>query len=102
LLLSLSESNFAKTISNFQSQFAGGTEIRVWDCLGGGRLLSKISQHHKTITCLQFASNYKRLASASLDRHVKIYEMTNFEVIQTIDYSSPILSLGISVSFNPR
>jgi len=75
---------------------AGSTEIRVWDCLTGGRLLSKISQHHKTITCLRFASHSKRLVSGSLDRHVKIYDMANFEVIQTLDYSSPILSLAIS------
>ncbi|CAG7717369.1 unnamed protein product [Allacma fusca] len=79
---------------------AGATEIRVWDCLAGGRLLSKISQHHKTITCLRFGTNSKRLISASLDRHVKIYDMTNFEVIQTLTYASPILSLGISPNDN--
>ena len=75
----------------------GATEIRVWDCLAGGRLLSKISQHHKTITCLRFATNSKRLVSASLDRHVKIYDIASFEVVQTLDYTSPILSLGIAV-----
>jgi U3 small nucleolar RNA-associated protein 15 len=75
---------------------AGGTYICVWDCLTGGRLLAKISQHHKTITCLKFASEHKRLVSASLDRHVKIYDMTNYEVIQTFDYSSPIVSLAVS------
>lgn len=67
--------------------------------LAGGRLLSKISQHHKTITCLRLASGGKRLLSGSLDRHVKVYDMSTFEVIRTFDYSSPILSLGISVSF---
>ncbi|CAL8092690.1 unnamed protein product [Orchesella dallaii] len=75
---------------------AGLTEIRVWDCLAGGRLLSKISQHHKTITCLRFATNCKRLLSASLDRHVKVYDMSTFEVVHTYDYSSPILSMGIT------
>lgn len=61
-------------------------------------MLSKISQHHKTITALKFASDGKRLLSASLDRHVKVYDMSTFEVIRTFDYSSPVLSLGISVS----
>ncbi|ODM94810.1 U3 small nucleolar RNA-associated protein 15 [Orchesella cincta] len=75
---------------------AGLTEIRVWDCLAGGRLLTKISQHHKTITCLRFATNSKRLLSASLDRHVKVYDMNTFEVVHTYDYSSPILSMGIT------
>jgi U3 small nucleolar RNA-associated protein 15 len=76
--------------------FPGSTEIRVWDLLSGGRLLSKISQHHKTITALKFASQGKRLLSASLDRHVKVYDMSTYEVIRSFDYSSPILSLGIS------
>lgn len=75
---------------------AGSTEIRVWDCLTGGRLLAKISQHHKTITCLKFASNGKRLLSSSLDRHVKVYDMSTFDVLHTFNYSSPILSMGIT------
>jgi len=64
--------------------------------LAGGRLLAKISQHHKTITCLRFATNGKRLLSSSLDRHVKVYDMNTFEVVHTYDYSSPILSMGIT------
>ena len=81
--------------------FVGGTEIRVWDMLTSGRLLSKISQHHKTVTCLRFASDAKRLVSASLDHHVKIYDLKNFEVLSKLAYSSPILSLGIAVrTFN--
>jgi len=76
----------------------GLTEIKVWDCLSGGRLLSKISQHHKTITCLRFANGGRRLLSSSLDRHVKIYDVTDYEVLHTYDYSSPILSLAVSVS----
>lgn len=75
---------------------AGSTEIRVWDCLAGGRLLAKISQHHKTVTCLRFATNFRRLLSSSLDRHVKVYDMSTFQVLHTFDYSSPILSMGIT------
>lgn len=75
---------------------AGSSEIRVWDCLAGGRLLAKISQHHKTITCLKFATNGRRLLSSSLDRHVKVYDMSTYEVLHTFDYSSPILSMGIT------
>ena len=65
--------------------------------LTGGRLLSKLSQHHKTVTCLRFATDAKRLVSASLDHHVKIYDLKNFEVLSTLTYASPVLSLGIAV-----
>ncbi|XP_015602951.1 U3 small nucleolar RNA-associated protein 15 homolog [Cephus cinctus] len=75
---------------------AGGTEIRVWDALAGGRLLAKMSQHHKTITCLKMASNGRRILSGSLDRHVKIYDAGTYKVVHTLDYPNAVLSIGIS------
>jgi len=74
----------------------GGTELRVWDMLAGGRLLAKVSQHHKTITCLQLASNGKRLLTGGLDRHAKIYDVQSYQVVHTLDFPSPVLSLGIT------
>lgn len=75
---------------------AGGTEIKIWDAFAGGKLLAKISQHSKAVTCLKLASNGKRLLSGSLDRHVKFYDTTNYQTVHTMDFSSQILSLGIS------
>lgn len=75
---------------------AGGTEIKAWDIFNGGKLLACFSQHHKTITCLRLASNNKRLMSASLDRHVKIYDISTFKVVHTLDYPNAILSLAAS------
>ncbi|KAK3930171.1 U3 small nucleolar RNA-associated protein 15-like protein [Frankliniella fusca] len=75
---------------------AGGTEIKVWDAIAGGRLLAKISQHHKTVTCLALASGSKRLLSSSLDRHVKIYDVSTYQVVHTLDYPNAILSVAAS------
>uniref|UniRef100_A0A182K288 U3 small nucleolar RNA-associated protein 15 homolog n=1 Tax=Anopheles christyi TaxID=43041 RepID=A0A182K288_9DIPT len=75
---------------------AGGTSVNVYDALAGGRLLAQLSQHHKTVTCLQLASDGKRLFSGSLDRHVKVYDVATYQVVHTIDSSNAILSLGIS------
>ncbi|KAM3965495.1 LOW QUALITY PROTEIN: U3 small nucleolar RNA-associated protein 15 homolog [Aphomia sociella] len=75
---------------------AGGTEIKVWDIFNGGKLLANISQHHKTVTTLKLASNNSRLMSASLDRHVKIYDISTFKVVHNIDYPNAVLSLAIS------
>lgn len=77
---------------------AGGTEVRVWDALAGGKLLARISQHHKTITCLRIASNGRRILSGSLDRHVKIYDAGTYKTVHTLDYPNSVLSLAISVS----
>ncbi|KAJ2949513.1 hypothetical protein O0L34_g15435 [Tuta absoluta] len=75
---------------------AGGTEIKVWDIFNGGKLLANISQHHKTVTTLRLASNNSRLMSASLDRHVKIYDISTFKVVHNIDFPNAVLSLAVS------
>lgn len=75
---------------------AGGTEIKVWDIFNGGKLLANISQHHKTVTTLRLASNNSRLMSASLDRHVKIYDLATFQVVHNIDFPNAVLSMAIS------
>lgn len=76
----------------------GGTEMKVWDALTGGKLLARVSQHHKTITCLAMASNGHKILSGSLDRHVNIYDVGTYKAIHTFDYPNSVLSLGISVS----
>jgi U3 small nucleolar RNA-associated protein 15 len=69
----------------------------VWDCLANGKLLAKISQHHKTITCLQTAFNGQKILSGSLDKHVKIYDSGTYKTLYTLDYPNSVLSIGISV-----
>jgi U3 small nucleolar RNA-associated protein 15 len=65
--------------------------------LAGGRLLARVSQHHKTITCLHLASDGKRLVTGGLDRHAKIYDVQTYQVVHTLDFPSPVLSIGITV-----
>ncbi|CAO1420781.1 unnamed protein product [Diamesa hyperborea] len=75
---------------------AGGTDIKIWDAVAGGRLLAKLSSHSKTVTCVKLASNGRRLMSGSIDRHVKFYDTTNYQQIHQLDFSSSVLSLGIA------
>lgn len=74
----------------------GGTEIKIWDIFAGGKLLAKLSQHHKTVTTLKLASNGKRILSGSLDRHVKIYDVATYQPVHNLDFPNSILSLGIA------
>lgn len=73
-------------------------EVRVWDSLAGGRPLARLCGHHKTVTSLALASHGSRLASASLDKHIKLYEVSTYKLVHTIDQPNPIFSLAISVS----
>lgn len=75
---------------------AGGAHIKVWDAMSGGKLLAHVTQHHKTITCLKLANNGRRLLSGSLDHNIKIYDVSNYECVHTINYPNSVLSLGIS------
>lgn len=71
----------------------------MWDAFAGGRLLTRICQHHKTVTSLRVASNGTRLLSGSLDRHVNIYDVGSFNRLHSHTYPNSVLSLGVSVSF---
>ncbi len=58
---------------------AGGTSLCVWDMMAGGRLLRRLSQHQKTVTCVALSplagpdtAAAPRMLSGSLDGHVKV------------------------------
>ena len=75
---------------------AGGNEIKVWDILGGGRLVRSWSNHQKTITSLCLDGTENRILSAGLDGHVKIYDAKTYQVAHGLKYEKPILALGVS------
>lgn len=74
---------------------AGGTSIKVWDALSSGKQIAQLSEHHKTITCLRMASNGRRFMSAGLDRHVKVYDIANYQPVHSFDFPNAVLSLGV-------
>jgi hypothetical protein len=58
---------------------AGGNSLSVWDMVGGGRLLKRLTNWQKTVTCVKFchdagpeSSAAPRLVAGSLDGHVKV------------------------------
>lgn len=75
---------------------AGGTEVCVWDIFAGGKLLTRLSHHHKTVTCLRLASNGRRILSSGLDRHVKIYDVASYQNVHTLTFPNAVLSLAVA------
>lgn len=75
---------------------AGGNDIKAWDAVAGGRQVANISQHTKTVTCLNVTADGRHLISGSLDRHVKFFNTTNYQMIHKLDYTNSVLSLGVS------
>lgn len=79
---------------------AGGNEIKVWDAVSGGNQLMNIAQHTKTVTCLQVSADGRHLISGSLDRQVKFFNTTNYQMVHKMSYTNSILSLGLSRDSN--
>ncbi|OQR89716.1 U3 small nucleolar RNA-associated protein [Achlya hypogyna] len=77
---------------------AGGTDIKVWDLLSGGKLLHSFSSHQKTVTCLSLDGPKTRLLSGSLDGHVKVYDLASYEVVHGYKFKQGVLSLALSPS----
>lgn len=58
---------------------AGGAEVRVWNVLGGGRLVARLTNFQKTVTCVSLSpmagpdsAASARLLAGSLDGHVRV------------------------------
>lgn len=84
---------------------AGGPVIRVWDLLGSGQCLRAMSNHQKTVTCLEWGdgrpfdtvSPKTRLLSAGLDGLVKSYDLEdNYRVGKTMRMGTGILALAMA------
>ncbi|KAG4301463.1 hypothetical protein PCANB_002378 [Pneumocystis canis] len=76
---------------------AGGPFIKVWDVVAGkDRPLKVIRGHQKNVVCLSKNKEDSRIISGGLDGYIKIYDIKVWEVVHSIKYSAPILSLGIS------
>ena len=72
---------------------AGGNHVCIWDVLGGGRLLARLSYHQMTVTSLAVSplagpasSAAPRLLTGSLDGHIKIFELDQFKVRPEEEY----------------
>ena len=75
---------------------AGGHQVKVWDLLSGGRLLTRLAPHNKTVTCLGSANGRTRLVTGSLDGHVKFFDVATFRQVHSIKFPSPILNFGVA------
>lgn len=73
---------------------AAENSVSVLD-LVAARPLHMITNHQKTVTSLSLASNGRRLVTGGLEGHVKVFETTGWNVVNSVKYQSPILSLQV-------
>ncbi|KAL2631102.1 hypothetical protein R1flu_015788 [Riccia fluitans] len=82
---------------------AGGNAVNMYDIVGGGKQLYSVANHQKTVTKLCFTTptingvSSARLLSASLDGHVRMFELEKFKVTYASRYNAgAILSMDLS------
>ncbi|KAI8319199.1 WD40 repeat-like protein [Martensiomyces pterosporus] len=75
---------------------SGGPNVHLYDMLMGGRYLTGMGNHEKTVTSMCMDSTGGRLLAGSLDHHVKIYDVQSFKMVFNINYPAPVLSVALS------
>ena len=75
---------------------AGSNVIKLWDVLGGGRLVHSFSAHQKLITGMTLDGTGSRLLSCGLDSLVKVYEVGSYATLATLRYDAGLVALAVS------
>ena len=73
---------------------AAGNEVSIIN-LVAGKAEHTIRSHQKTVTSLAVAQRSTRILTAGLDGHVKVHNMTNWEVVAGFKYAAPIISMSV-------
>lgn len=73
---------------------AAGNQISVLD-LVAARPAQSLQHHQKTVSSLCLASKGTRVVSGGLDGHLKIFDISTWNVVYASKYPSPILSCNV-------
>ncbi|KAI3526809.1 hypothetical protein L1887_06072 [Cichorium endivia] len=90
---------------------AGGNNVKIWDVIGGGKLLHSMESHNKTVTSLcvgkigkdsgEFANQY-RILSVSLDGYLKAFDYSTLKITSSIRFPSSLMSVAFSPDCSTR
>ncbi|XP_031250894.1 protein SLOW WALKER 1 [Pistacia vera] len=84
---------------------AGGNSVKIWDLIGGGKLLYSMESHNKTVTsvCLGRFGNESgeeamqyRILSVALDGYMKVFDYVNMKVTHSMRFPAPLMSVAFS------
>ncbi|KAH6796524.1 transducin family protein / WD-40 repeat family protein [Perilla frutescens var. hirtella] len=85
---------------------AGGNFVKIWDVIGGGKLLHSMESHNKTVTALCMSkiaqgsggeeSEQYRILSVALDGYMKVFDYAKFKITHSMRFPEPLLSVGFS------
>ncbi|KAJ0235243.1 WD40 repeat-containing protein [Hirschfeldia incana] len=86
---------------------AGLNSVKVWDLIGGGRMVCSMESHNKTVTCLSVGRmvgsvDENRIVSVALDGYMKVFDYGRGKVTYSMRFPAPLISVGISPDSSVR
>ncbi|XP_076907682.1 protein SLOW WALKER 1-like [Bidens hawaiensis] len=90
---------------------AGGSVVKIWDVIGGGKLLYSMEKHNKTVTSLCVGrigtdspnfTDQSRILSVSLDGYLKVFDYSTLKVTFSKRYPAALTSVAFSPDCSTR
>ncbi|KAF3436368.1 hypothetical protein FNV43_RR23460 [Rhamnella rubrinervis] len=91
---------------------AGGDSVKIWDVMGGGKMVYSIESHNKTVTslcvgkigrdCVGEESQQYRIMSVALDGYMKVFDYAKMKVTHSMRFPAPLLSVAFSPDCTTR
>ncbi|KAI9181719.1 hypothetical protein LWI28_017852 [Acer negundo] len=84
---------------------AGGNSVKIWDLIGGGKMVYSMENHNKTVTSIctgrvgkeggDEAMQY-RILSVALDGYMKVFDYGKMKVTHSMRFPAPLMSVAFS------
>ncbi|CAN8327882.1 unnamed protein product [Cochlearia groenlandica] len=92
---------------------AGLNSVKVWDLIGGGKMVCSMESHNKTVTSLCVGrmglddddvagGAENRILSVALDGYMKVFDYGRAKVTYSMRFPAPLMSLGLSPDCSTR
>lgn len=84
---------------------AGGNSVKIWDLIGGGKMVYSMESHTKTVTSVCVGrvrkdngeeANEHRVLSVGLDGYMKVFDYGRMKVTHSMRFPAPLMSIGFS------
>lgn len=84
---------------------AGGNVVKIWDVIGGGKMVYSMESHNKTVTSICVGkvgrdsgdeSEQYRVLSVALDGYMKVFDYSKLKITHSMKFPAPLLSIAVS------
>ncbi|KAL5706125.1 hypothetical protein ACHQM5_024333 [Ranunculus cassubicifolius] len=90
---------------------AGGNSVKIWDVIGGGKLVYEMESHNKTVMPICVGKVRRdngeegdqfRLLSVSLDGYMKVFDYSELKLTHSMRFPAPLCSIAFSPDCSTR